>query len=120
MANNPKHNAARFNQIIRGWTRFAETKSFGGMTLEEFKLAIAPSAAARVAVSDLEADLVVEIANREKVDQNSLAACTLVVNSIRGDPQHGEDSPLYEAVGYVRKSVRKTGLKHPKKKPPTN
>jgi uncharacterized protein YeeX (DUF496 family) len=29
---------------------------------------------------------------------------------VKGDPNHGEDSPLYDALGYVRKSARKSGL----------
>ncbi len=35
---------------------------------------------------------------------------TLVVNGIIGDPNFGPDSDLYEAMGYVRKSARKSGL----------
>jgi hypothetical protein len=32
------------------------------------------------------------------------------VNSVRGTPGFGPDSPLYRALGYVRKSERKSGL----------
>ena len=34
----------------------------------------------------------------------------LVVSAVKGDPAHGEDSDLYQTMGYVRKSARKTGL----------
>ena len=33
-----------------------------------------------------------------------------VVNSVKGDPHHGENSALYASFGYVRKSERKSGL----------
>jgi hypothetical protein len=32
------------------------------------------------------------------------------VNAVMGDPTEGPDSPLVEAMGYTRKSERKTGL----------
>jgi hypothetical protein len=33
-----------------------------------------------------------------------------VVNSVKGDPNHGENSPMFAACGYIRKDDRKTGL----------
>jgi hypothetical protein len=41
----------------------------------------------------------------------------LVVNGVRADPTEGIDSALYEAMGYTRKSERKSGLT--RKKPTT-
>ena len=35
----------------------------------------------------------------------------LVVNAVKGDPTAGEDSDLYEQMGYVRKSERASGLR---------
>jgi hypothetical protein len=34
----------------------------------------------------------------------------LVVNAIKGDPDEGEDGPLYSALGYVPESARLSGL----------
>jgi hypothetical protein len=34
----------------------------------------------------------------------------LVTNGVLGDPEAGPDSDLYEAMGYVRTSARKSGL----------
>ena len=36
----------------------------------------------------------------------------LVVYGVMGNPAYGPDSDLYEAMGYVRKSERKSGLTH--------
>ena len=33
------------------------------------------------------------------------------MNAVVGDTDEGNDSPLYEALGYIRKSQRKSGLK---------
>jgi hypothetical protein len=33
-----------------------------------------------------------------------------VVNAVKGDPKFGDDSDLYDAMGYVRKSARQSGL----------
>ena len=38
-----------------------------------------------------------------------MAPVNLVVNAVKGDPAFGENSDLYESMGYVRKSERKTG-----------
>ena len=36
-------------------------------------------------------------------------------NSVAGDPAYGNDSPLYGAMGFVRKSEKKSGLTRKKK-----
>jgi hypothetical protein len=41
----------------------------------------------------------------------------LVINSIKGSPQHGSDSALYCSLGYVPQSERKTGMTRRKGKP---
>ena len=38
----------------------------------------------------------------------------MVVKGVVGDPAFGEDCDLYEAMGYVRKSERKSGLSRKK------
>lgn len=35
--------------------------------------------------------------------------------SVAGDPAYGNDSPLYGAMGFVRKSEKKSGLTRKKK-----
>ncbi len=37
----------------------------------------------------------------------------MVVNSVKGTPGFGPDSPLYRALGYIRKSERRSGLSRP-------
>ena len=57
------------------------------------------------------------VAKNQRVDGDkaSAAAIHLVVNAVKGDPKHSDDRKLYEAMGYVRRSERKSGLKRPRK-----
>jgi hypothetical protein len=38
--------------------------------------------------------------------------------AVAGDPAYGNDSPLYGAMGFVRKSEKKSGLTRKKKPQP--
>ena len=59
------------------------------------------------------------VPNKDSVtDAATMETVLGVVNSVKGDPEEGEDSALYEALGYVRKSERKSGLKRSRKPAP--
>jgi len=58
------------------------------------------------------------IDQRDIADVETNRLIQLVVKGVVGDPTFGEDSALYEAMGYVRKSERKSGLKRGKQPPP--
>ena len=47
---------------------------------------------------------------RKLADATSLAVVQNVANAVKGDENFGEDSALYAAVGYERKSDRKSGF----------
>ena len=115
----PKDNLLKVQKIASAWETLAPTKSFGGMTLAQFQAAVQPSQAARERIADLEAQVTQAQAERDRADEQSLAKAQLVVNGVIGDPTEGPDSALYEAMGYTRKSERKTGLTRRRKTPPT-
>jgi hypothetical protein len=48
--------------------------------------------------------------NRDAADTVTSAMNQMVVNGVKGDPNYGDDSDLYDAMGYVRKSAKKSGL----------
>ena len=102
---------------MAAWDEKAKTKSFGGMTLDQYKAKVKPSADAREAIKKLEIQMTAAIDERDDADKATLEANNLVVKGVVGDPAFGEDSALYEAMGYVRKSERKTGLTRKKKAP---
>jgi len=124
MPTNPRSNEQKLNTMLNVWETLAPTKSFGGMTLEEFKTATAPSRTTRDRLADLEAQTTQAINDRDAADAVSLAKAQLVINGVLADPTEGPDSSLYEGFGYTRKSERRSGLTRknngePVRKPPT-
>jgi hypothetical protein len=106
----PKEIEDQIRTRISGWESLAPTKSFFGMTLEQFKTAMQPSLAARELIKDLENQLTHAINQRDAADEISVAKMQGVVAGVNADPTEGPDSSLIEAFGYTRKSERKSGL----------
>ena len=101
--------------MINAWETLAPTKSFGGMTLDQFKAIATPAQTARQRIADLESQMTQAINDRDAGDTAFLAKAQLVVNGVLADPSEGPDSSLYEAMGYTRKSERRSGLTRTKK-----
>ncbi len=68
------------------------------------------------------ADLTVELKMKSDVRDYKYAALdqkrSQIGMAVAGDPAYGDDSPLYGAMGFARKSERASGLTR-KTKPPT-
>jgi len=120
MATGPKQNELKMEKILNAWETLAAGKTFGGMTLPQFQAICAPAKAARELIEDLEDQLTAALAARDSADAAVAAKIELVINGVRADPTEGSDSPLIEAMGYTRKSDRKSGLTQKKKTPPTS
>ncbi|HEX8136226.1 MAG TPA: hypothetical protein VF544_01420 [Pyrinomonadaceae bacterium] len=97
-------------RMLNAWETLAPDKSFGGMTLAQFQAAAAPARAARQRLDDLEDQRKQAITDRETADEAFFDKAQLVVNGVLADSSYGPDSALYEAMGYTRKSERKSGL----------
>jgi hypothetical protein len=106
----PKEILNAVRSLTTGWRSLRPTKSFSGMTLEQYEATVKPSHDARAEIADLESRLQAAAARLDVVDKASLAATRSVVMGIRGDREEGEDGELYAALGYVRKSQRSSGL----------
>jgi hypothetical protein len=111
MANRPKEVEARLEQVLEAWENLRPTKSFAKMTLDEFKARVKPSQEARTKIKELEDQMTAAINRRNDADDATLEVVQLVVNAVKGDPDEGEDGDLIDAMGYVRKSERASGLK---------
>ena len=118
MAKSPKQVDAETQLVLKAWEEKAKTKTFGGMTLDQYKARIKPSYDARGLIKSLDVQMTTAIADREDADVETLAANQDVVKGVVGDKEFGEDSALYEAMGYVRKSERKSGLSRKQTPPP--
>jgi hypothetical protein len=103
----------RLETIKEAWNSLRKQKSFAGMTLAQFETAIQSSFNARAKIKDCENQLTAAQSEREAADAANNEIALLVVNAVKGDPTEGEDGELYAAMGYVRKSERKSGLKRP-------
>ena len=113
---NPKMTADKLGKLMQAWQDLEPDKSFGGMTVADFKTRVQPSLDARAAVNAAEVQLVDALARRQTSDVETQRLMLLMVNSIKGDPAVGDDSALYEAAGYVRRSERKSGLRRASKR----
>lgn len=100
----------RLRQVLVAWRTLRPDKSFSGMAVDQFEQRLQPSFDARAGLNRLKAEMAAAQDNRVKADRESLRVLNLVVNAVKGDPEEGEDSQLYEAFGYVRKSDRRSGL----------
>lgn len=88
------------------------------MTLAQFEAAATPAREARQRIDELETRLKQELAARDQADDAFNAKDQLVVAGVLADPTEGPDSALYEALGYTRKSERRTGLTRRKSSEP--
>lgn len=107
---NTTRNTERLNAAIDAWTNLASTKSFAGMTLAEFKLAVAPATEARNRLNKANDEALAARVDREAADEAAMPVIDRVVAAVLADETEGPDSALYAAMGYVRKSDRRTGL----------
>jgi hypothetical protein len=110
MSSSPKENLDKINAVTSAWETLRPEKTFAGMTLAQFKTKVKPSLDARTAVAAAENQLIAAQDQRDDADEVSISAIQFVVHAVKGDPDEGEDGELYEALGYVRKSERSSGL----------
>ena len=103
----PADKAVRLDRIIKAWEAFAPTRAFSKMTLAEFKAAVRPSLQARAAIEDLQVRIRHEIERRNVADRKSFRLVKYIVAGVMGDRDHGEDSALYAALGYIPRSARR-------------
>jgi hypothetical protein len=107
---NPKKVAKKLQTVMDAWEALRATKSFAGMTLEQFKQKVLASQTARVQLQTTQNLAKEHLALRHTTDAANWELVQLVVNSVKGDPEEGETSGLYAAMGYVPKNQRRSGL----------
>jgi len=92
------------------WKQQAPEAAFGGKTLADFEADIAALDSAveefDIATSNRSAALRARDGKKEEL-KRSLRS---IMRGVQADPAHGENSPLYRAMGYVPLSERRSGL----------
>ena len=117
MANRNKEIRERVTKMNNAWAQGAPTATFKGITQAAFQADIQGAAAADQEIEDMEAQLKMKKAARDeryrKLNDNSIK----VRDGVEGHADFGADHPLYEAMGFVRTSARKSGLTRKKTEP---
>lgn len=103
------------NTMNDAWVEGAAGVNFNGIKQTDFQSAIEAAAADDAAIADLEAEIKMKRDVRDDkykaLDQDR----SKVGMGVAGDAAYGNDSPLYGAMGFVRKSERASGLTRKKK-----
>lgn len=110
MADSPKVIEEKYTRILNAWKALAADKTFGRITLEQLETQVAKSNATRERLATLEDEIKQQQANRATEDAITLQMCSVLVKNVVADSDFGDDSALYETMGYIRKSNRKSGL----------
>lgn len=106
----PKDTLEKILRFINAWETLRPNKTFGGMTVAQFKTGVKRSLEVREELRALESQIQSKKIERATADAESVRLMQLVSYGVVGDPEEGPDSDLYELLGYTRKSERKTGL----------
>ena len=112
----PEQRIERILNTIRAWETHARRSTFSRHTLAEFKAAMQPSLEAHARVVNLRKDLRIAIVERNGLVTKAMQLIYLVGFATQGDPEHGPNSNLYEALGYTRKAVRSAKIRRARRR----
>jgi hypothetical protein len=98
-----------------GWGEGAPDVEFNGFKLAEFNAERTAAQAVEDEISDLEAQIKMKKDERDTRYIGLDSKRSKVRSGVAGHKDYGDDSQLYGAMGFVRKSERKSGLTHKKK-----
>ena len=110
MRPNPKQFHAKLDNLLAAWAEFAPESKFAGMSLAEFKTAIARSIDSRSQLDSLRLQIKGILAERSAGDESARLLFTRVIGGVIADGAYGPDSGLYRALNYVPRSERASGL----------
>ena len=98
------------NVMNDAWFEGAKAVEFNGITQATFLADIDAAAAADGEIGDLEAELKMKREVRDDLYLSLNDKRSKVGLGVAGSAAYGNDSPLYGAMGFVRKSEKKSGL----------
>ena len=110
MPNSPKETEQRLHNAVNAWRSLRPTKRFIGLTVDDFEAELKSCFKAREEIADLENKLAAAIVTRDEADRKGAQFLLRLVNAVKADADEGEDSELLQALGYVIKSKRRSGL----------
>lgn len=120
MANRNKEIRERVTKMNNAWAQGAPTAVFKGITQAAFQADIAGAAADDQEIADLEAQVKIKKTARDERYKGLSDTSVKVRDGVEGHADFGPDHPIYEAMGFVRTSDRKSGLSRKKTEPATS
>ena len=100
----------RLSTLIEVWTELRPTKSFAGMTLEDFKVAVGASLEARSRLANANKQAAEAIVDRDNADRATAVLVDRLIAAFVAEEEEGYNGVLYARLGYVRKADRNSGL----------
>jgi hypothetical protein len=100
----------QLSTLIEVWTALRPTKSFAGMTLEQFQVAVGPSLDARARLAAANRQAKEAIVDRDNADQQAAVLVDRMIAAFVAEEEDGYNGVLYAKLGYVRKADRSSGL----------
>lgn len=107
---NNKEVKEQCNRMNDAWVEGAKDVEFNGITQEEFAADITDAAKDDAEIADMEAQLQMKRDGRDGKYFALNQKRSKVGQGVVGNAAYGDDSPLYGAMGFVRKSDRASGL----------
>ena len=96
--------------VTESWAEYAKEEIFSGMNLAQFKVLTRTSLTEREQLDTILRDRRAGIARREAADSKTREYIKMVVHSVLANPDHGPNSALYRAMGYITDNERASGL----------
>jgi hypothetical protein len=115
MKKNPKKNEKILVRALAALRNKAPDIKFKGIGLTEFSAQTDRCFGSRRRLEDLGSATNTELAVRESEDETALAMLDDIIDGVIGHVDFGDDSVLYEELGFIRKSQRKSGLTRKRK-----
>lgn len=110
MSYSPKSIEEKMLKVLNAWKTLAPGKEFAGLKLADFEAQVNKSLEPRARLNELTDQTMQQMAIRDNEDYATMEKILQIVAGIVADPTEGANSALYEACGYVRKDMRKSGL----------
>ena len=110
----------RIANFTKAWEEIAPEALFAGMTLAEFKTAMAKALNVRASNNALRLLLRAGVGSQRIEDSAARDVTDQIVEGVKANNLFGPNSPLYRAMGFIPKSECRTGkAKSPSPTPPT-
>ena len=117
MADTPKEYETKYTRFLNALKTLAPNKTFGGVAVSAFETQTEKSDAPRERIAAKYDEIKQDEVERDPEALVTMKMCEMIKNGVVADPEYGDDSALYEALGYIRKSDRKSGLTRKKTEP---